>query len=95
LIGGTTSYDSNIGALQTILATWSTSTPTTYASVIATIMSPSFADPLNTTTVFDDAAIDVLNGVSGTVNDWFFAHTTGTNKDTVNNKDSGEIVTSI
>jgi hypothetical protein len=95
LIGGSTSYDSNVGALQTILATWSTSTPSNYSSVIATIMSTSFADPLNASTVFDDAAVDVLNGVKGTVNDWFFAHTTGTNIDTVNNKDSGETVTSI
>lgn len=94
-IGGTTSYDTKVGALQTILATWSTSTPATYNSVIATISSPNFADPLNASTVFDDGAIDVLVGVSGTVNDWFFAHTSGTNKDTVRNRDSGETVTSI
>jgi hypothetical protein len=95
LIGGTTAYDSNIAALQTILATWATSTPSTYGAVAATISSPSFADPLNASTVFDDGSIDVLVGVSGSVNDWFFAHTSGSNLDQVKNRDAGEIVTSI
>jgi uncharacterized delta-60 repeat protein len=35
---------------------------------------------LNATTVIDDNAVDQLFGGSG--NDWFFAHTTGTNQDT-------------
>jgi hypothetical protein len=95
LIGGTTAYDSNIAALQTILTTWATSTPSTYSAVVATISSPSFADPLNAPTVFDDGSIDVLVGVSGSVNDWFFAHTAGSNVDQVRNRDTGETVTSI
>jgi hypothetical protein len=95
LIGGTTAYDSNLSALQTILATWKTSTPSNYASVLAKIMSSSFADPLNASTVFDDGFVDVLNGGKGTVNDWFFAHVAGSNLDIVNNLDAGETVTGI
>jgi Ca2+-binding RTX toxin-like protein len=95
LIGGTTANDSNIAALQTILATWATSTPSTYSAVVATISSVSFDDPLNASTVFDDGSIDVLVGVSGSVNDWFFAHTSGSNLDQVKSRDTGEVVTSI
>jgi ELWxxDGT repeat protein len=95
LIAGTTSYDSNLVALQTILTTWKTSTPTTYASVLSTLQSSAFADPLNAATVFDDAATDVLNGnMTGRLDDWFFAHTTGSGPlDTVANAEAGETVT--
>jgi len=39
LIAGFTNYDTNIAALQTILAEWKTSTPSTYFNVISTIES--------------------------------------------------------
>ncbi len=100
LIAGTTSYDNNIAALQTILNTWKTSTPANYSTVISTIMSNSFADPLNTSTVFDSGATDLadtLNGSGKATTDWFFAHTgtTPPPDDIINNKGSGDTVTSI
>ena len=48
---------------------------------------------LNPSTVHTDTAIDVLYGGSGM--DWFFAQVSGTNKDLVKDKASGEIVTAI
>jgi ELWxxDGT repeat protein len=80
LIAGTTNYDSNIAALQTIMATWKTSTASNYSTVISTIMGNSFADPLNTTTVSDSGAsdaADTLNGSGKATTDWFFLHNTG------------------
>jgi ELWxxDGT repeat protein len=80
LIAGFTNYDTNIAALQTILAEWKTSTPSTYFNVISTIESASFADPLNTSTVIDSAPpdlADTLNGSGKMQTDWFFAHETG------------------
>jgi hypothetical protein len=100
LIAGTTSYDSNIAALQTILNTWKTSTPANYATVVATISSNSFADPLNASTVFDSGSpdlADTLNGKGTSMTDWFFAHTTGgTNpNDILTGVGTGDTVTSI
>jgi ELWxxDGT repeat protein len=100
LIAGTTNYDSNIGALLTILATWKTSTTSTYASVISTIMGSSFADPLNSSTVTDSSGsdtADTLNGSTKPTTDWFFAHNTGGAKpnDTLNGVGSGDTVSSI
>jgi hypothetical protein len=100
LIAGTTNYDSNIAALQTILATWKTSTSSTYSTVISTLMSNSFADPLNTSTVSDSGATDVADTLTGSnkpTTDWFFAHTTGGSQpnDNLVNKGTGDTVASI
>jgi hypothetical protein len=48
---------------------------------------------LNSGSVFDDNAIDVLYG--GTGLDWYFAHLKGNNRDQVNGLASGETVVSI
>jgi hypothetical protein len=97
LIAGTTSYDSNLTALGTIMAEWNSTD--SYATRVSVISSPTFAYPLIGTgsgqTVFDDSAVDVINGDGGTSNDWFFVHTTGTNKDKINNQGTSQTVTSI
>jgi len=105
MIAGTTSYDSNIAALQTILATWKTATLSNYQTVISTIESASFADPLDglsgpaAQSVFDSGTNDLpdtLNGKSTSDLDWFFAHTTGsTPYDILNNKGSTDTLTNI
>jgi hypothetical protein len=48
---------------------------------------------LNPSTVYTDMAIDVLYGNSGM--DWFFAQVSGTNKDQVKDKTSGEVITGV
>lgn len=97
LIGGRTAFDTNVAALDALLATWSR-TDLSYAARIAALQSGvSYVDStgphtaaLNASTVFDDAASDILNGGSG--QDWFFVHT-GSNSDTVSNVQSGEVIT--
>ena len=49
---------------------------------------------LNAQTVADDQATDYLYGQWQAL-DWFFAHTSGSNRDQVNGKQSGETVTSV
>jgi uncharacterized repeat protein (TIGR03803 family) len=100
LIAGTTSYDTNIAALKAILATWKTSTTSNYFTVMSTIMSNSFADPLNVSTVVDSGAMDVADTLTGKgkpTADWFFAHTSGGGQpnDNIINEGSGDTVTSI
>ncbi|HEV3006201.1 MAG TPA: ELWxxDGT repeat protein [Pirellulales bacterium] len=100
LIAGTTNDDSNVAALQTILATWKTSTASNYSTVISTIMSNSFAEPLNTTTVSDSGASDVADTLVGSgkaTTDWFFLHDTGGSKpnDTATGVGTGDTETSI
>jgi hypothetical protein len=97
LIGGTTSYDSNLTALAYIMAEWNR-TDVSYAKRVAQLngsqaggMNGSYL--LNSTTVFDDNAVDSMYG--GTGLDWFFARLRGRNKDKVYNKTSGEVVTGI
>jgi hypothetical protein len=48
---------------------------------------------LNTSTVHTDTAIDVLYGNGGM--DWFFAQLSGTYKDQVKDKTSGEVITGL
>src|SRR5262249_57119840 len=69
LIGGTTSYDSNLTALAFILAEWDR-TDVDYATRVGQLsgslgggLNGSYL--LNSTTVFDDSASDVLNGSLG------------------------------
>jgi hypothetical protein len=100
LIAGTTNYDTNIAALQAILAEWKTSTASNYASVISTIMSNSFADPLNSSTVSDAGSSDLpdtLTGSNKAATDWFFAHIAGGSdpNDIVAGKGSGDTLTGI
>jgi Ca2+-binding RTX toxin-like protein len=105
LIGGTTKYDSDQAALCAILAEWGR-TDETYATRVSHLKAPPKGRTgvggvngsifLNTSTVFDDAATDVLTGGSGM--DWFFAKLSGkrvTNPDTLTDKTSTETVTSL
>jgi ELWxxDGT repeat protein len=99
LIAGTTSYDTNIAALQFILGEWKTSTPANYTTVINNIET-SATDPLNTTTVTDAGSpdlVDTLTGKGASKADWFFAHTAGGSNpnDTITGAGSGDITTSI
>jgi ELWxxDGT repeat protein len=97
LIAGTTSYDSNIAALQFILGEWKAATA--YTTRINTIEN-SLTDPLNATTVSDSGAgdqADTLNGKGAATSDWFFVHTSGGTEpnDIVNGMGSGDTVTGI
>jgi ELWxxDGT repeat protein len=99
LIAGVTNYDSNVAALQFILAEWKVSTSSNYATTINNIEN-STTDPLNGTTVSDAGApdlADTLNGNGLANSDWFFAHTGGgTNpNDVLTGQGTGDVVTGI
>lgn len=91
LIAGTTTYDANPAALQSLLAAWSG--PGTYEQRTAAIQAGTTALVVDgaTPTVSDDGAIDRLNGVSGT--DWFFANVTG--GDAISGKHPSEFVNGV
>jgi uncharacterized protein (TIGR03118 family) len=69
LIGGTTAYDSNTSSLLMILSAWNSTDA--YATRVANLRNGVGAPKLDTTTVSDDAAADLL--VGGTGLDWFFS----------------------
>lgn len=105
VIGGRTKFDSDQMALLAIMAEWSR-TDETYATRVSHLKAPPKGKGgvaglngsifLNTSTVFDDAAIDALLGGSGT--DWFFAKPSGkrvTNPDTLADKAGSETVTTL
>ena len=71
LIGGTTSYDDNAAALAAILTEWVSARSYTVrvANIRSGARSGGFA--LNSGTVLDDGANDLLSGNAG--QDWFFA----------------------
>jgi hypothetical protein len=101
LIAGTTSYDSNLAALDAILAYWGR-TDLTYAQEVNGLgtVGVTYQDSsgthtaiLNSSTVFDNGVVDTLSGGSG--QDWFFAHQTGINQDVVTGKRNGEVITDI
>ncbi len=94
LVSGYTSYDSNLTALASLMAEWDSSS--SYTTRIAKLrygggLNGSYV--LNSTTVFNDNAIDVLYGGAGL--DWFLAHTSGTHKDKIIGSTRGEVITSI
>ena len=70
LIGGATLYDNNVPALLQILTEWTSDH--SYPVRIANLRSGAGGLPkLDSTTVFDDGAVDTLHGHQGI--DWFFA----------------------
>jgi uncharacterized protein (TIGR03118 family) len=70
LIGGTTVYDNNVPALLQILGEWTSAH--SYPVRVANLRSGAGGLPkLDSTTVFDDGAIDTLRGSQDL--DWFFA----------------------
>jgi fibronectin-binding autotransporter adhesin len=97
LIGGTTDYDSNLTALNAIMAEWGR--PDADYVTRVKHLSGTLGGGLNggllltASTVHDDAAGDTLFGGSET--DWFFALLSGTNKDVVKNQATGEVVTGL
>jgi Ca2+-binding RTX toxin-like protein len=97
LIGGTTDFDSNLTALNAVMAEWGR-TDADYATRVKHLSGTlsgglNGATLLTASTVHDDAAIDTLYGEGGS--DWFFALLSGTNKDTVKDQTLGEIITSL
>src|SRR5205814_7818895 len=87
LVAGSTRYDSQLAALDAIMAEWSSATD--YATRLEHLMGPDAG--LNTVgsqgvflragptaaqaTVYDDASVDVLTGAAG--HDWFWANVEG------------------
>lgn len=68
LIGGRTAYDNNDAALAAVLAEWSSHKP--YSLRVNNLRTGLGVPALNTDTVFDDKAPDILFGQFGW--DWFF-----------------------
>jgi Ca2+-binding RTX toxin-like protein len=97
LIGGTTTFDANIEALNALESEWSR-TDETFAQKMANLSGNATggkngAFVLDATTVFDDGISDLLKGGNG--QDWFFAHLTGHKKDRLVHVKNGDQVTSI
>jgi hypothetical protein len=96
LIGGTTDYDSNLAALNAIMAEWGR-TDADYSTRVKHLsgslggLNSGFL--LTTRTVHDDAASDTLSGGAGT--DWYFALLSGANKDVIKGQVPGEVVTGL
>jgi hypothetical protein len=100
LIGGTTDHDSNLAALNALMAEWGR-TDADYQTRVKHL-NGTLAGGLNGSTllkagpggtVHDDAASDTLFGGGGS--DWFFALLSGTNQDTVKDQATGELVTGL
>jgi Ca2+-binding RTX toxin-like protein len=98
LIAGTTAFDHNQAALAAIMAEWTSAR--SYADRMANL-SGTGSGPSNNgnyflmaggpnATVFDNGAVDVLNGGSGM--DWFFANLT---QDIIHGRRKSEIVESL
>jgi Ca2+-binding RTX toxin-like protein len=100
LIGGTTDYDSNVAALNALMAEWGR-TDTDYTTRVKHLNGTLGGGLKGGTllkagtggTVHDDAAIDTLVGQGGS--DWFFALLSGTKQDKVKDQATGELVTGL
>jgi Ca2+-binding RTX toxin-like protein len=96
LIAGTTDYDANAAALSALMKEWGR-TDEDYSTRVNHlgngIVSGGVTYALNASTVHTDTAIDVLYGNSGL--DWFLVQVSGTNKDQVKDKTSGEVITGL
>jgi Ca2+-binding RTX toxin-like protein len=99
LIAGTTAFDGNQAALAAILAEWTSSR--SYAARVANLKGAGSGPRANGSTflkvsgpdvtVYDDGAVDVLTGNSGS--DWFFANLSGgVVLDIINGRGGSEIV---
>jgi hypothetical protein len=97
LVGGTTDHDSNLAALNAIMAEWGRTDADyiTRGKHLSGALSGGLSGGivLTATTVHDDAAGDTLFGDGGT--DWFFALLSGTNKDVIKDLAPGEVVTAL
>ncbi|HJT30621.1 MAG TPA: PKD domain-containing protein, partial [Pirellulales bacterium] len=97
LIAGTTAYDTDLTALDAIMAEWGR-TDISYQQRIDDLLGTSSGGLngsylLNTSTVHDDGAVDHLYGGSG--QDWYFYHSSGAYADVLKNKKGSEIATVI
>ena len=97
LIGGTTDYDTNVVALDAVLAEWSR-TDASYQKRISDLLGPTAGGTagglnsgyyLNPTTVHNDGVKNILTGGYGL--DWFFPSA----QDLVLGLKFGEVVTKI
>jgi Ca2+-binding RTX toxin-like protein len=95
LIAGTTAFDGNLEALDAILAAWTSSR--SYATRVANLEGSNGNSSLQASgpnvTVFDDDAVDVLKGASGS--NWYFANLSGGVLDTVSGLARSEIVVEL
>jgi parallel beta-helix repeat protein len=87
LISGTTSYDNNLTALEALLAEWASAD--SYATRIAKIKTGAVPGgfALNSTTVQDDLATNLLQDGIGSTGDWFVVNP----RDTVKNQPGEEV----
>jgi Ca2+-binding RTX toxin-like protein len=94
LIGNSTDHDSNLDALNAVMAEWGR-TDADYTTRVNHLMGSAGGLNggyfLNGTTVDDDAAVDQLYGEAGL--DWFFYTASGSYKDRLNDLVSGEVAT--
>jgi phosphodiesterase/alkaline phosphatase D-like protein len=97
LIAGTTAFDSNLAALDALLAEWAR-TDETYAEKVAHLDGAAAggangAFVLDSSTVHSAFGRDDLRGGPGL--DWYFAHLSGRRRDRLHGVQSGEVVTEI
>jgi hypothetical protein len=98
LIGGTTSYDANLAALCALLSEWGRG-DASYTTRVNHLKGGAGglngSSVLTTATVLDDGVADTLYGDAGS--DWFFARVPGSapQKDRVQDRASGEVLTSL
>jgi uncharacterized delta-60 repeat protein len=97
LIGGMTDYDTNLADLALLISEWGR-TDLSYQQRIDHLLGSASGGRngstyLNAQTVHDDGAVDQLFGQGGS--DWFFARTSGSLQDSVNDRRHGEVVTPI
>jgi Ca2+-binding RTX toxin-like protein len=97
LVGGTSDHDSNLAALNAVMAEWGR-TDVDYNTRVKHLNGTQSGGlnggtSLTASTVHDDAAIDTLSGEGGM--DWFFALLSGPNQDTVKGQAPGELITTL
>ena len=97
LIAGSTSFDTNLIALASLMKEWSR-TDSNYSTRIKRLngsqsggLNGSYR--LTSRTVFDDGVIDILLG-NGNL-DWFFRRNSGRNRDIVRDLATGEVATNL
>src|SRR5205823_15095646 len=98
LIAGTTAFDDNLAALDAIMAEWTSAR--SYAERVANLSGTGSGSRNNgetfltvggpTATVFDDGAVNQLQGASGM--NWYFANMSGSVKDIIRGLNDWEIV---
>jgi hypothetical protein len=94
VIGNSTDHDTNLAALNAIMAEWGR-TDADYNTRINHLTGTggglNGGYLLNTATVHDDNIMDQLYGEAGS--DWFFYTAAGSNKDKLNDLVAGEVAT--